>query len=88
MDISVDITRGAIRFVVDMENNNDDWWAAARTHPPSELEPLLNDPDTDAVIVPLPRGAELARWAASLPGWKDPDAPPFAPHPLIIEDHS
>lgn len=62
---------------VDGENNAEAWWDALRQHP-----------EGAAIEQAIERGSLTAQQLAtcrSLPGWASPDAPEFAPHPLLVD---
>lgn len=62
-----------VRIRVDLENNSEVWWAAARAS------------KAPAAEVDEPTAWSILAWASALPGWDEPTAPAFAPHPLVSE---
>ena len=56
--------------------------AAPATQREQDLLKIL-DPGRDEVRLPLERARAAFALAQTLPGWSDPDAPEFAPHPIL-----
>jgi hypothetical protein len=64
----------------DKENNAEAWWDALGTQEPYLSMRLRADAGNAGVSL---TADEFARVQA-LPGWSDPDAPAYAPHPLVV----
>jgi hypothetical protein len=85
---------------IDYENNAEAWWQAAseidsRTwgEPYREAAKALRrlaggrDPEHDSLdeVETSATEAQIVAVAKSLPGWADPEAPEYAPNPIVIE---
>ena len=68
---------------VDLENNDPRWWSELRASDDPNLAwvcATLERHVHDTIRVPL----DLLQKLQALPGWSDPDAPAYAPHPLVV----
>ena len=81
------------RIVIDWENNAQEWWDAASDQarnaphlvPPKLVRLLDGTPNPpDEMILTGYEAIEIARWAASLPGWDT--GPEHAPNPILFQD--
>ena len=61
---------------VEYENNSEVFWDAIREHPALKSLPICDGADECEIT---PKQFALIQ---ALPGWNDPDAPEYAPHPL------
>lgn len=61
---------------VDYENNSEIFWEALRAHSELSRLPIADYADECEIT---PKQFALIQ---ALPGWNDPDAPEYAPHPL------
>lgn len=76
----------------DDENNAEAWWDALHEY---LAEPNLAESEAVDALRRLAHGAgeveltdgveEFDRVVTGLPGWDDPEAPEYAPHPLTFE---
>ena len=70
-----------IHIRVDYENNSEQWWDALRAHPALKKLAIADTGADECEVTP-------EQWAAlqALPGWRDPEAPKHAPHPLLVQE--
>lgn len=71
--------KGGILVAVDEENNAEEFWDALAERYPAIHARLRGKSRTRLT----PREWEAVR---QLPGWGDPAAPDYAPHPLVVVD--
>mgnify|MGYP001454486275 CR=1 FL=1 len=79
------MTASILTVNVDQENNAESWWTALRAagdKAPRALR-LLAGRATSAALS-ASEVDEVRSFAASLPGWADPAAPNYAPHPVTF----
>lgn len=69
---------------VDQENNSESWWHVIHRYP--NLYAALADETVYGVYDEIAVSGKLLKFLVGLPGWNDPDAPEFAPNPLMVSD--